>query len=285
MTLQASRNHVVERSRRYRVTGRIHMPLRGSEVMPRIEEPLPKYVQIANYLRHQIVAGSLVPGDELPSERSIVEEWGVSRPTATKALSVLRMEGLVEARQGSGTFVRAQPGIYRRARDRYTRAKSTGRAYTAGERSEIRQASITSATEHVAAALDLDPEGDVICRTRAIFEASEPIELSTSWFRPELAEQAPRLLELGRIREGTVAYVEAMTGRKPLTASDRVSARLATPSERFELDLGEGPAAVLLVHHLTYDAAGSPLEFVEAVHPAGRWMFEAHYPLRAPKET
>jgi integrase len=97
---------------------------------PRIQQPLPKYVQVANYIRDQILRGELRPGEEIPSERQIAEEWGVSRPTATRALAALRVEGLVEARQGAGTFVRAQPSVYRRARDRYARARATGRAYT-----------------------------------------------------------------------------------------------------------------------------------------------------------
>ncbi|MGH8896754.1 MAG: GntR family transcriptional regulator [Egibacteraceae bacterium] len=82
---------------------------------PKIEQSLPKYMQVANHIRNQIIKGELKPGDEVPSERQIVEEWGVSRPTATKALSALRVEGLVEAQQGSGTFVRAQPKIFGRA--------------------------------------------------------------------------------------------------------------------------------------------------------------------------
>ncbi|MGH8931007.1 MAG: GntR family transcriptional regulator, partial [Egibacteraceae bacterium] len=96
---------------------------------PKLEVALPKYVQVADYIREQIMTGALKPGDALPSERQLVDEWGVSRPTATKALSALRVEGLVEARQGSGTFVRAQPTLSRRARDRYARARATGRLY------------------------------------------------------------------------------------------------------------------------------------------------------------
>lgn len=73
---------------------------------PEIEQVLPKYLQVADHIRGQIVRGELAPGDEVPSEREIAEQWNVSRPTATRALAALRAEGLVEARQGSGTFVR-----------------------------------------------------------------------------------------------------------------------------------------------------------------------------------
>src|SRR5215213_5542156 len=44
--------------------------------MPQIQEAPAKYLQIAGYLRDQIIRGDLPPGAEVPSERQIAEEWG-----------------------------------------------------------------------------------------------------------------------------------------------------------------------------------------------------------------
>jgi DNA-binding GntR family transcriptional regulator len=162
---------------------------------PRIEEALPKYVQIANYLRTQILQGELKPGDEIPSERQLVEGWQVSRPTATRALSALRVEGLVEARQGSGTFVRAQPKLYRRARDRYAQGRATVGMHAPGEQPRITSAGLEAAPEHVAAGLGIDPELPAIRRQRVVFDGDIPVEMSTSWFTQDLAASAPRLLQ------------------------------------------------------------------------------------------
>jgi DNA-binding transcriptional MocR family regulator len=49
--------------------------------------------------------------DKVPSERDIVEHYGVSRATATKVLAILRADGLVESRPGSGTVVRSSAGF------------------------------------------------------------------------------------------------------------------------------------------------------------------------------
>ncbi|GAA2238300.1 hypothetical protein GCM10010104_36680 [Streptomyces indiaensis] len=49
--------------------------------MPQIEEAQPKYLQIAHYIRDQILRGDLRPGDEVPSERQLAADWKVSRPT------------------------------------------------------------------------------------------------------------------------------------------------------------------------------------------------------------
>lgn len=247
--------------------------------MPEIEQSPPKYLQIAHHLREQIVQGELKPGDEVPSERVIVEQWHVSRPTATRALAALRVEGLVESRQGSGTYVRRQPALYRRARDRYARSRATGRIYTSGEWARIVEAGLRPAPEDVALALGIDVGADAIARRRITHEQDDPVEVSTSWFSAELSETAPLLLEAERIKQGTVAYVERATGRRATTASDRVTARLASDQERQELAIADEVAAVLLVHHTTFDADGEPIEFAEAVYPTGRWSFEDQYPL------
>ena len=244
---------------------------------PEIQQVLPKYVQVADHIRDQILRGELRPGDEIPSERRIVEEWRVSRPTATRALAALRAEGLVEARQGSGTFVRERPSLARRARDRYARGRATGQIYTSGERSEIIDAGLSPAPEAVASALGLEPGARAIRRRRIVHEEAGPVELSSSWMPQALAERAPLLLERERIREGTVAYIERTTGRRARLGRDRISARLATSQEADALQLGNGPAAVLVIHHTAFDAAGEPIEFAEAVFPPGRWNFEDEY--------
>ena len=68
--------------------------------MPQIEEAQPKYLQIAHYIRDQILRGDLRPGDEVPSERQLAADWKVSRPTAARSLEALSHQGLVEKRQG-----------------------------------------------------------------------------------------------------------------------------------------------------------------------------------------
>lgn len=245
---------------------------------PEIQQVRPKYLQVADHIRGQILRGELQPGDEIPSERGIVDEWGVSRPTATRALATLRTEGLVESRQGAGTFVRPQPRLNRRARDRYLRSQDIGRAYTGNEYSEITLAEVAPAPAHVATALLVEAGTETIRRRRVIYDADDPVEVSTSWFHQRSGELAPRLLHRERILEGTIAYLESATGRKVGLARDRYTARLAEDSEARALQLDQ-PQAVLVAHHTSFDVDGAPLEFTEAVFPPGRWVFEDEYPL------
>lgn len=245
--------------------------------MPELQEVLPKYLQVANHYRDQIASGALAPGDEIPSERQLTVEWGISRPTATRALAALRNQGLVESRRGSGTYVRERVQLHRRARDRYLRSRESGRIYAPGERAEIVDAEMAPLPEWVAEEFGLRAGEQGIRRHRITFSDDHPTETSTSWFSPELAEGAPRLLRAERIRAGTLAYVEQATGRVAKYARDHLSARLATSTERRELSLRGRAAAVLVVQHVVVDDGDRPLECVEAVYPPDRRTFEQQY--------
>lgn len=65
------------------------------------------FQRIAGALRERIASGALRPGDRVPSTRQLVRDWGVAMATASKALAVLRDEGLVITRPGAGTVVRS----------------------------------------------------------------------------------------------------------------------------------------------------------------------------------
>jgi len=67
------------------------------------------YQQIVDQITRMVQEGTLRPGDRLPPERQLAEEFGVSRSAVREALSALRMMGLVEARVGEGTFVTQPP--------------------------------------------------------------------------------------------------------------------------------------------------------------------------------
>jgi DNA-binding GntR family transcriptional regulator len=246
--------------------------------MPEIQEVLPKYLQIAGYIRDQIVRGDLKPGQEIPSERELAASWNVARPTATKALETLRVQGFVESRQGSGTYVRAR-GVAPRARERYERARELGTMYSDAESVEFPAVETVPAPAHVAEALQLSEGSEVIRRARVISSESDgPIEVSTSWFPAEFAERAPRLLVPERLRGGTAKYVASVTRRVPSYARDQVAARLATADERRALRLPR-PAAVLVYWLVVYDADDMPMQFDEATYPPGRWAFRQEYPL------
>jgi GntR family transcriptional regulator, transcriptional repressor for pyruvate dehydrogenase complex len=60
-------------------------------------------------IRDRIVGGDVGPGDKLPSESELREEFGVSRTVIREAISRLQAAGLVETYHGKGTFVLVRP--------------------------------------------------------------------------------------------------------------------------------------------------------------------------------
>ncbi|WP_030750422.1 GntR family transcriptional regulator [Streptomyces sp. NRRL S-31] len=66
----------------------------------------PPYLQVSGILRAEILTKKFEPGTQLPSGPELSKRFGVARGTVTKALDMLRDEGLIVTRKGSGSFVR-----------------------------------------------------------------------------------------------------------------------------------------------------------------------------------
>ena len=74
------------------------------------ESPIPLYFQLQEILHDKLENGVWKPGDRLPPEEQLCEQYGVSRTTVRKAFQRLVMEGLIERSRGRGTIV-ARPKV------------------------------------------------------------------------------------------------------------------------------------------------------------------------------
>jgi GntR family transcriptional regulator len=70
---------------------------------------LPPYVQLVEQVRQALLNGVLRPGDRLPTVKEVVGSLAINPNTVLKAYRDLEREGLVEGRQGVGTFVMRRP--------------------------------------------------------------------------------------------------------------------------------------------------------------------------------
>jgi GntR family transcriptional regulator, transcriptional repressor for pyruvate dehydrogenase complex len=64
------------------------------------------YEHIVDQIRALIREGRWAPGDQIPPERELAERFRVSRTSVREALRALEMQGVIDSRQGGGTFVR-----------------------------------------------------------------------------------------------------------------------------------------------------------------------------------
>jgi GntR family transcriptional repressor for pyruvate dehydrogenase complex len=94
------------------------------------------YEQIVQQVEASIHKGQLKPGDQLPPERELAEQFGVSRTAVREAVKTLREKGLVEAYPGRGTFITDGTSYtIRQSLDRMMRTGNEGFAFLA----EVRQ--------------------------------------------------------------------------------------------------------------------------------------------------
>lgn len=80
-----------------------------SDLKVRRDLPTPLIQQVRDGLRRKIMSGAWHSGQLIPSERELAERLGISRLTVRLALSDLAAEGLLQRRQGKGTYVQTPP--------------------------------------------------------------------------------------------------------------------------------------------------------------------------------
>lgn len=72
-------------------------------------DPTPLPEQVANAVQKRIEDGEIEPGQPIPSEKSLQQEYGVARGTVRRAVALLVERGLVVTIQGRGSYVKPRP--------------------------------------------------------------------------------------------------------------------------------------------------------------------------------
>lgn len=239
----------------------------------------PKYLRVAAALRARIRGGELKPGARLPAETALATEWRVSLPVIRQALSILRSEGLIESRQGVGTFVREARRLQRKSRRRYGRARADKKLLTRDLRHEILFAGRAPAPGHVAERLGISPGDEVVVRRRRLHSLTDdrPEELGASWLSVEVAG-GTYLEKPTVVPKALFLCVEELSGLRYAHATDYWVARQPSMDE---VELLELPAATPVLHviHTARADDGTVLEVSESVWPADRIAVIDEYPI------
>jgi DNA-binding GntR family transcriptional regulator len=235
------------------------------------------YLLIADALRTRITSGELPPGTRLPSVADLGAEHGVSPSVGARAYRLLEDEGLVIARHGAGTYVRApEAAALLVRRHASSRGSDSPRAQDAAQQgTELKwdsHSTTARATAAVAARLRI-AEGDPVMHTSYVYRAEgTPVQLADSW--EPLAITGPALIslpELGPMAGVGVAARMRSIGIEVVAPVERVRARGATRAEATAL--GCSPSAHVLAIQRTYYAqeTGVPVETADIVLLGSRW--------------
>jgi GntR family transcriptional regulator len=241
--------------------------------MPR-EAP---YLEVADSLRARILAGEWQVGSKLPSRAQLAEEYGVGRNVTQRAMDRLIIEGLLEGRAGSGTYVRKPRERMRMVRSLHRERrggspfradmKERGRTGTWEAHSQAR----VPAPEPIAERLAISP-GDLCVTTHYEFLADgRPVQLSESWEPMAITDGTPIVLpEMGplagmgvieRMRSIGVQVERAVEVPRPARASQNQANLLG-------ISLGD---LVLEIERTYYDTDGRPVETASIIVPDVRW--------------
>jgi GntR family transcriptional regulator, mannosyl-D-glycerate transport/metabolism system repressor len=139
----------------------------------------PMYRKIADTLRERIQRGDLKPGDALPTESALQEEFAVSRVTVRQALKQLTQEAIIESIQGSGSYVKEErvnydiyqlTSFYEKLADRNVETHSDVRVFEA-----------IDASPDLAAMLDVIVGAKIWHVKRVRFIKQKPVTLEETW--------------------------------------------------------------------------------------------------------
>ena len=247
--------------------------------------PVARYQQVADRLREAIVAGEYPPGQALPSESVLAEQYGLNRTTINKAVRLLAAQGLVTVEHGRGAFVRIPRPVMHVSTSYVTQVGDHPRGSWQSEAErhgmrgtqQLTEVAEVAAADDVAGLLGVEPGSAVVVRRRVMLLDDEPVQLADSYYPLDFVRGTP-IAEPRKLPGGTVAALERL-GLELGDFEEYVSARAATPQERQALQLADGVPVLVLIR-TTYTTDRRPVEISQAVLAADRHQLAYRLPAR-----
>ena len=231
------------------------------------KSPLPRYFQLKEIMRAKIRDGEWKPGDLIPSERELSEQYKISRMTARQAITELVHEGLFYREQGKGTFVSRHKITQQLIRLTGFTEDIKARGQRPG--TKVLSAQMCPADEDTAERLHINP-GQMIFRLHRLRLAdAEPLAIETSHISFEGCE---KLVEEDLENNSLYRLLETKYGMPLMEAEQELEAGLVGGEEAQLLKLPVGSPA-LFTRRVTYTDRDQPLEYAKAVYCGNKYVF------------
>ena len=225
-----------------------------------------RYVQVADEVRRRIGAGEY-PTGALETEADLGSRYGVSRITVRKALELLRSEGIVSARKGSGWRVTVDP--LRQVLGSFPTVEAALRDDGHEFRRQVLAFGYLPAPADVARRLQL-ASGDEVLQVRRLNYADDHVfDVVTTWVPGDVAAPLSRAeVEahgvFGSLRVHNVPIGEVL---------QTITATIATDDEAGLLGV-HPDSPILVVEQMTIDPSGRPIKLSQHRYPAHRIHLE-----------
>ncbi|WP_237480373.1 GntR family transcriptional regulator [Lichenibacterium dinghuense] len=243
----------------------------GAAALAGADAALPLYRRLHDHIAGAIDRGLLKPAQALPGERDIARDLAVSRVTVRKALAGLVEAGLLEQRQGSGTYVAQRPPRVEQALSRLTSFTDDMRSRGLATTSRWLRRELSPPTAREALHLALSPT-DRVCHLRRLRLANgTPMAV-------ELAAVPHAILADPAAVEGSLYAVLEGLGLKPVRALQRLAAANLDEEVASLLDVRPGSAA-LSIERVAFAAGGRAVEFTHSFFRGDIYDFVAELTL------
>ncbi len=228
----------------------------------------PRYREIEAALRARI--SRLRPGQRLPSDADLCQEFGVSRMTARHAMAQLADEGLVRRDPGRGTFV-AEPPTHRRANFLMTFSHEMRRQGRVPS-SRIVERRTRRPTDRERVELRADRDSEIVELRRVRLADHEPVCLETAVLAYHCAEVVMAAdLETGSLHEALIS-----SGTVPTRGQATIGAEAASSDDAVLLGVRPG-SPMLVERRLIFDQRGKPIERTESRYAADRYGLDVGF--------
>ncbi len=237
-----------------------------SDVADLHQQPAALYHSVGSAIRSRIQDGEWAPGQQIPSERELMDSLKVSRSTIRQGLDFLVREGVLQRVQGRGTFV-APPKI-RKSVLRLLEFSDVVR--DSGHHSDVVLIGKkrTDPPGEIRQRLGLASGAPSIWLQRLLVVDQAPLLIETAHFPP----QCERVLREGQDDTRGLRDLLADCGVQVYRAQESFEPVILEDHEAALLEV-KGGSPGLWVESLAYDAADRPVAFVTSLFPGNRCRF------------
>lgn len=228
---------------------------------------IPLYYQLETILRNKILSGEMVPGQALPSEKTLIKEYGVSRITVRQALLMLERDGLILRKRGKGSFLSRKRISFNPLK--YTGSLDDLTCVGIKTNTKVLDTRITKAPKWVTDRLDL-PEGNDISRIERLRLADGipycyilnylPVSIGQK-IQPNILLTKPLMKVLEE--DLGISLIEAVQTFEATVADTRMASILRT---RVGYPL-------LKIDRTTFSMEIKPVELVSILYRADKYLF------------
>jgi GntR family histidine utilization transcriptional repressor len=229
---------------------------------------LPAYEQVKAWIKQHIGSGQWKPGDPVPSETALMQQFGISRMTVNRALRELAAEGLVTRIQGSGTRVAQLHRISSRltVRDIHEEVVERGHVHT----TRVIRAEREKAGAEVAVSLGLRSGATVFHTVLIHMENGVPIQYEDRYVNPAAA---PEYLDTDFTQTSPTLH---LLQHAPLTeASYSIEACLPTAPEAKALAIKRTEPCLVMMRRTVSGAHVASV--ARLIYPGTRYSFAGQF--------